>query len=272
MEYAKLSYEIDKLKNYVEERNRLIDVLRIEPSNKDTILVKKQLNYILQLIDETPDLQQAEKYNEILAIISTEDTHFTKEQKGLYHYDTGKLKREEELAVKVILPEPKDLVKKVRFSDHNDVKENYDNSQQLTKLPDSDKGRQDISNIVNFAPYKDAVPMEDDQSAYSMMSNDELLAMQQDTMHDQDTLIDSLSTTMHRTHEISVGIQEEVQYQNDGLLVDLEGMVDATANTLNKAHSKLNKFNKMNRDSGGSYCRGVLIFVLIILLVVLFAL
>ncbi|KAL6939767.1 hypothetical protein ACO0RG_003613 [Hanseniaspora osmophila] len=271
MEYAKLSYEIDKLKNYVEERNRLIDVLRIEPSNKDTIIFKKQLNSILQLIDEVPDLQQAEKYNDILASISGEDTHFTQEQKNLYHYNTEKLKQESELATKKALQEPKDFVKKVRFSDHNDVKENYDNSQQLTKLPFSDQGSQ-ISGIINFAPYKDSQPVNDDQSAYSMMSNDELLAMQHDTIHDQDTLLESLSSTVHRTHDMSLGIHDEVEYQNDGLLVDLEGMVDATANTLNKAHTKLNRFNKMNRDSGGSYCRGALIFVLMILLVVLFVL
>jgi len=97
-------------------------------------------------------------------------------------------------------------------------------------------------------------------------------------MQDQDESLDRLSESIGRQRELSIQIGDELESHN-GLLDDLDIMVDRSRSRLSGARKRLNRFSKKARDNGNSSLSvrlmigslvviGVLIFILIILIII----
>ncbi|KAH3902897.1 uncharacterized protein SCODWIG_01450 [Saccharomycodes ludwigii] len=293
MEVAKLKYELDKLQDIIEERNRLITILNLKPSRKDTISLKKQLNIILNIFDEL-DLYNNGDYNmatiselhsiytNLLDIIPDNDNDISK---SLYEYklkhklsnvinDTDNKDNDTTSSISSLTDAIK--VKKVRFNEHDEIHKYNTNSNSGSNAENENINR------LNFAPYSD-IPDENNvnytnnpahhttEGSFSMLStNREIFSDQKQQLQQQDGILDSLHSTIKRTHQITLGINHEVELQNNEIIPDLERMVDSTDRNLKNANVKLNFFNKFN-STKGSFSRGFIIFLLFIVLLIVIA-
>lgn len=67
MDVLKLGYELDQLSDLVEERTRLVSVLKLAPTSNDNVTLKRQLGSILELLQKcAPNDELISRYNTIL--------------------------------------------------------------------------------------------------------------------------------------------------------------------------------------------------------------
>lgn len=269
MEILKLSYAVDKLWNILDERIRLVSVLKMKPSNNDTINLEKQLNSTLDSLQETAKtvtwagqaqlVLLADRYNEAVASIPDDVV-----DKELYKF-TSPTEIKESDATKAV------EAKKVRFKD--DLLEYEEDS---------------INKNSSFAPYSDELTeqeqLEQDKSklfqgggseatshlqVVPQLSNQELFIQQQQQLLEQDSHLDSLSQSVHRSHGLSVDIHHEMTDQNDGVLRDLESLVDSSGRNLDRAKTRLAVFENTARENGPCLIIVVLVIILVVLLIAL---
>ncbi|CUS20765.1 LAQU0S01e14158g1_1 [Lachancea quebecensis] len=271
MEVLKLSYGVEKLQSLVDERRRLVSVLKMKPSTNDTINMKRQMNTVLDSlqaaakaatnedIDQLNDL--IDKYND--AVFGIPDDSFDKE---LYKF--ASIDKPSEAAMSKPA-EPK----KVRFKDN--VLEYHETSQDAPAA---------------FAPYSDDVSDEerlehdktrlfqassgestglDDLVVAPQLSNQELFTQQQQQLFEQDSHLDNLSRSVQNSHILSLDIHHEVADQNDGVLRDLESLVNNSGRNLDRAKKRLRIFENTARENGPCFIIVVLIIILIVLLIIL---
>ncbi|CDH10666.1 related to Syntaxin-8 [Zygosaccharomyces bailii ISA1307] len=277
MEALQLSYELDKLGDIVEERKRLVTVLKIEPSANDNIKLKKQLSKTLDLLTEsksfdTVGVQEFEsRYSELLNDISDEAL-------DLELYQLPKLDKSKKRISKVDdsntirgTSPSRDLTKKVRFKDEDLVSyedqvqqfEPYtDNPEGLSALQDSEEETQRLFNS----------PAADGGTATIIspqVSNQELFIQQQQQILEQDSHLERLSSSIRTTHNISLSINDEVTDQNDQVLNDLENLLDNGGRNLDRAKRRLMSFERSAKENAPCFIIFVLILILILLLAVL---
>ncbi|KAL3233423.1 Syntaxin-8 [Nakaseomyces bracarensis] len=283
MSILKVSYELDKLRDIVEERQRLVEELGMEPSNSDSVMLKQQLSIVLELLDDNSTVSDFQtyqaQYNDILDNLS-KDKHVDVE---LYRFvpmgetvetsGTGEIMSSGAAEV-TTSGSDEDLLgldsnqKKVRF---NDDLETFPN--------DISPPAQIPPQTMSFQPYHDYEEenqeQESDQQSRSApylderISNDELFARQQQQMLEQDSHLDNLASTVHSTHGISIEINQEVTDQNEHVLDDLENLLDSSSRNLDRAKRRLTNFSNAARENGPCSLIILLTIILIFLLAIL---
>lgn len=279
MEALQLSYELDKLGDIVEERKRLVTVLKIEPSANDNIKLKKQLSKTLDLLTEsrsfeTVDVEEFEsRYAELLNDISDEAL-------DLELYQLPKLdKSKKSISTSTVdgsntirgISPSRDLTKKVRFKDEDLVsyedqvqqfKPYTDNLEGLSALQDSEEETQKLFNSPTAAGETAAI-------ISPQVTNQELFIQQQQQILEQDSHLERLSSSIRTTHNISLSINDEVTEQNEQVLNDLENLLDNGGRNLDRAKRRLMSFERSAKENAPCFIIFVLILILILLLAVL---
>jgi syntaxin 8 len=107
-----------------------------------------------------------------------------------------------------------------------------------------------------------------ENSAEDRSGNDELLQRQSQVMAQQDLSLDVLSESISRQRELSIQIGDELDVQN-GLLDEVDGMVDRSTNRLDSAARRLKSFTTSARENSRLTLIFLLILILFLLLVIL---
>lgn len=279
----RVSYEINKLSDIIEERNRLVDIIGISPSDNDTNKLRSQIRKVLALfgkiIDDDGDANglkgYVREYNSLLESIrsvdGSDEQWLNEKFKPNLKQD---LKRENgndsSLAV---VPSVTDdgsddkrtvgvaSVKRVRFDDtvaYQDVPDNSDGNNKTASG----------STTTTFKPYSDKedTTTSGQPSLLDTVSNQQLFIDQQQQLMDQDTHIESLADSVHRVHGLSLDINREITEQNDEMLTDLESLIERGGRNLGRAKRRLDAFRKASRENGP--CT-IIVFLLIILILLL---
>lgn len=270
----KISYELGKLKDIVEERHRLVVDLGVAPSKSDSISLKQQLNAVLELLNDNaePEFREfQEEYNELLDTYLGEDTHIDLElykfvpvlqKEAVPGHTNEEVKSDEDL----LQLDPNQ--KKVRF---NEDLETFSNEEALS--PPNEVS----STSMTFQPYHDYEEESGGQTSNknnsryydTRSSNDELFARQQQQLLEQESQIDNLASTVHTTHGISIDINQELTDQNHHVLDDLENLLDSSSRNLDRAQRRLTNFTNKARENGPCSIIVLLTIILIFLLLLL---
>ncbi|CCF60423.1 hypothetical protein KAFR_0K00680 [Kazachstania africana CBS 2517] len=262
MELLKLSYEIERLGDIVDERKRLVEALNIRPSSNDNVILKTQMDKILGLLQElaktASELKPTDfetlkdrivEYNSLLSDRLADDDSSI--DKTLYLFQAqitpGKSKKKSSNSSDSSSQESS---KRVRFKDEI----SYNESPQY-----------------GFQPYHDYEEDEEEATIFNtpLVSNEELFASQRQQLDEQDSHLDLLSASMQRTHGLSLDINKEVTEQNTDVLADLENMVDSSGRNLERAQRRLQIFTKTARENGPCATIVLLSIILFFLLIVL---
>ncbi|AET38346.1 syntaxin Ecym_2634 [Eremothecium cymbalariae DBVPG len=163
---------------------------------------------------------------------------------------------------------PPNEVKRVRFQE-NPIEEQEPFSNDMPQFKPCMDDRD-----VEFAQDKqklfdERTPTPDGQIRHSPLTNQDLFIHQQQQLMEQDTQLDHLSDSIRRNHRLTVDINREVTDQNDGVLNDLENMLNSSTQNLDRARRRLQIFEKTARENGPCFMIVVLSMILVLLLVVL---
>lgn len=274
MDVLKLAYETERLADIVEERNRLIQTIKISPSTSDNEKLTQQVQRTYKLVTSLYDQFQSQTLSQIdidsirdcmvtyrRSINDVEEPSFDMKQ---YVFDKEFMDLPtsdpiESSTAEAVIQSPN--VRKVRFSD---------NTQE--DRPVSPEIR---ASDMQFKPYFDdeqaeALPGGGSSNVTNAnISNRELFIEQQQRFMTQDNDIDTLASSVQRAHGISLDIHHEVENQNSGLLADLENMVDTSDRNLQRAKRRLEVFQRTARENGPCTTIILLIIILITLLILL---
>ncbi|QLL34050.1 hypothetical protein HG536_0F03750 [Torulaspora globosa] len=269
MDNLKLLYELGRLEDLVEERVRLTSVLKIRPSSKDNLNLKRQLDKALDLLHETANNNEenlekySKRYSEILLEIPDKVIDL-----ALYEF---------ELPVKGQSPDDdtsdalgsRDLPKKVRFKDENLV--SYNESEQFEPYHDEPQPVPKIDAKVEDDRMKLLNRAEPSQAAVTApaLSNQGLFIQQQQQLLEQDTYLDALGESVRKSHDFAMDINDEVTEQNNQVLHDLESLVDNSGRNLDRAKRRLQVFESTARENGPCFIILLLILILLLLLIML---
>ncbi|GCE97586.1 hypothetical protein ZYGM_003943 [Zygosaccharomyces mellis] len=284
MESLQLSYDLDRLVDIVEERRRLVTVLKIEPSSSDNFSLKKQLNKVLDSLNDAKQNavegleDYANNYNDILMNIQDNAVDIK-----LYEF------RLPQKIPTTITDESsttdgnfvfQDTTKKVRFRDDNLVSYEDDPNQHFVPYKD-DPEHYEVNENVNTEDieyerrklFDSSNALEQTTSVISseapQVPNQDLFIQQQQQLLEQDSQLERLSGSVRTTHGISLSINDEVNEQNEQVLHDLESLLDNGGRNLDRAKRRLKSFQRSAKENGPCFIIVVLILILILLLAVL---
>ncbi|AMD18840.1 HBL062Wp [Eremothecium sinecaudum] len=264
-----LSYEIDKLANLVEERTRLVDVLRMQPSKSDNVLIKKHLNKVLellQLVDNQTDIESYGDINQLVLKYNECVQEFPDEfiDKELYMFN-GRPKET------LRTPLPQQEQKRVRFHDNpvqdllEQQQQEQDQYQSFTRYTDNPEDESDDrAKLLNLETQNVS-----EADISPSLSNQDLFINQQQQLMEQDTHLEHLSRSVQRNHRISMDIHQEVDDQNRGILQDLDHLLGTTSRNLGVVKRKLDIYQKSAAEHGPCVVILVLSAILIFLVIVL---
>lgn len=270
MDNLRLSYELDRLDDIVEERLRLLDLLKIQPSNQDNVKLKKQLNRALDTLNEAvKEIHRSDsietysaKFNDILSKIP-EGTI----ESSLYQFKIP-------VQSKQVEEDLNELPKKVRFKDEDSTLTYVEDDNNFASYRDepnhdpTDAGETDSpdkQNLFGLASQK----VNDPNIIAPGISNQDVFIQQQQQLLEQDSQLNVLSESIHRSHSISLNINQEVTEQNDHVLQDLESLVDYSGRNLDRAKRRLEIFEKSARENGPCFIIVALTLILILLIAIL---
>ncbi|CDO95685.1 unnamed protein product [Kluyveromyces dobzhanskii CBS 2104] len=260
MNSLKIEYEIEKLSEIVDERNRLIDVLHMQPSKNDNVKLKKHINHMLDSLkdfeDDVPPSEQdrfehqIRAYNDIINSLPV-----TLIDRKLYEFalkpelkDAKKVRFKEDLVEDYKEPEKK-------FKPYKDDVDPADNSDELLEIQ-----RQELlGNRESGTPKYSISPQ---------VSNQDIFIQQQQQLMEQESHLTNLSSSMNRTHGVSLEINDEVEQQNQHLLTDLERQVDRSESNLRRAGRRLDTYEASSREKGSCLLIALLSIILFILLII----
>ncbi|CUM65466.1 uncharacterized protein PRCAT00003106001 [Priceomyces carsonii] len=253
---SKISICLDQLDSNIEERDRLINLLKLTPSSNDnydlvTLLgrIRKYLGYLQD--DLISLIERGENESSLTAEF--------KDMVSRFQYLTQKLSND--LTIDILeyeferkeLPKSKDAVKSVRFKDNPEHPEEDLKSELMGSQP--------------FQPYHD-----DDQNteteSFDNESNQQMFALHAQRLLEQDQSLDSLHDSIQRQHSMGLTINNELD-NHLIILNDLEQGVDGSYQRLNTATNRLNDFRRKCKENGSMITIIVLTVILILLLVVL---
>lgn len=262
MNQLKIEFEIEKLKEIVDERNRLLNMLQMQPSKNDTLQLKKHLNRSLDLLNEAFNESNFEElanleissmsYNDIVDSISDDLI-----DKSLYHF-TKKFNPKEEKRVRF----KENLVEEFsseqpKFKPYKDVEDNITTNNEVSL----DKQKQEL-----FGPV--GSKKEPKYVLKPLLSNQDLFISQQQQLMEQESHLNGLSGSIQRTHGISMDINDEVLSQNAQLLTDLESQVDKSDGNLRRAAHRLESYEMSSREKSSCLYILILSLILCILLII----
>lgn len=119
-------------------------------------------------------------------------------------------------------------------------------------------------------PQKDSEPVyppyTDDPEAQGGYDPNVMLQAQRKMMDDQDHQLSHLSTSLNRTHTLSVAINSELEVHH-GLLEELDTDLEGTQSRLGGARRRLDRVAKGVKGNGSAVAIALLILVLLILII-----
>lgn len=254
-----ISYEIDKLANLVDELNRLINVLHIQPSKDYSVTIKKhtiKAYDLLKAVDNENDIENYDYINELFLKYNKciQDLPDDLVDKDLYRFKTkpnsSKIRSQQNF-------------KRVRFHDNPVESDTIELEAQIFKPYKDDPSELEEQDRAKLF----ASPVIQKSHENSFLTNHDLFIQQQQQLIDQDSYLDHLSHSVYRNHGLSLDIGREINEQNAGVLYELENIVDATANNLNRVKSKLDVYWRSTAEQGPC----ILILVLTLILIFLVA-
>ena len=245
---------LDQLDSVIEERDRLITILKLVPSSNDNLdlinslnKVIKSLNYIQKdIINLSKNgSPKPEIYEELVS--NFEDLYnrydqLTNTLTGDIYVDINEYGFEKLDISKVNIPG-----KSVRFSDK---------VEETSPVPEIQQ---------HFKPYRDD---EESVASFESQTNPQMFAQHQQQLISQDEDLGVLHDSVRRQHSMGLHINEEI---DDHLIMlnDLELGVERSQFMLNSATNKLKSFRQKCRENGSLVTIVVLTVILIVLLVVL---
>lgn len=283
MENLKLSYELDRLNDVVEERVRLVTALGIQPSTKDNVNLKKQLSKTLDILNEVANITTDEgsleeyisQYNDILEDIPNDTIDTT-----LYYFQAPPKIQASPIIMdnnnSSSIPLSRDLRKKVRFKDDdlvayndNDQFKPYHDEPMEELTDDTERSSQNDRKKLLSTSSPSSNSTESHNTISPMVSNQEIFIQQQQQLLQQDSYLNTLSNSVQRSHNISLDINNEVTEQNDHVLQDLESLVDNSGRNLDRAKRRLEIFEKSAKENGPCFIIVILTLILFLLVIVL---
>lgn len=246
---------IDELDSLLEERERLVQILKLSPSkndNYDLINLLERLNkHLSYLYDDINNLKG-------------ENTEFEQEFNDLIRkYDAAIRKLEDDsLDIEEYVYHAKEFVKEEVKRDLKSVrfKDNLEEEQE-------EQDRHTLMGSRPYEPYLDN-PDSTDAESFDALSNQQIYAQHQQQLLQQDENLDALHQLIRNQHQIGITINSEL---DDHMIIlnDLEQGVDNSTFRLNNARSKLADFRRRCQENGSLVTIVVLTVILILLLVVL---
>ena len=242
---------IEQLRENIEERSRLI-FLKLVPSQSENlelvsvlVRIKRALTHLNEDITGDHIQNFGSTYNELVAEYGYLLGDLSKDSYidvGLYEF--SKTLQVEEAAKKT-----------VRFKDHEAVDD------EATQM------RNELMGTFNFKPYRDE---ETDRNTLLSVdtTNQELFALQQQQMLEQDQILDQLHGSIVNQHSLGVGIGQELD-EHLIILGDLERGLDRSLSRVQRATNGVQDFRRKVTENGSLTTIIVLTIILIVLLVVL---
>lgn len=245
---------LDQLDSVIEERDRLITVLKLVPSSNDNLdlinclnKVIKSLNYIQNDIVNLSKkgTTKPEIYEELVLGFENLLNRYNQLTNNLtedIYVDINEYGFERKEIPKVNIPG-----KSVRFSDK---------VEETSPVPEVQQ---------HFKPYRDD---EESVASFESQTNPQMYAQHQQQIINQDEDLGVLHNSVRRQHSMGLHINEEI---DDHLIMlnDLELGVERSQFMLNSATNKLKSFRQKCRENGSLVTIVVLTVILILLLVVL---
>lgn len=247
---------LDELKSLIEERDKLVNVLRLEPSANDNYNMindlertTKTLKYLQQdfltIIAENEGISR-EEYEQLAEIY----WNFARE----YYKLTDALR--EDLSIDIQEYQAKDL-EIAAFPQQNKSVRFEEVSEQANGVEPS------------FAPFRDEEEMETETvRSFESQTNPELFAQHQQQILAQEEDLGELHGSVRRQHNMGLQINDELE-DHMMILDDLEQGVGDSLNRLDRAAKRLAAFRKKCQENGSLLSVVILTVILILLLVIL---
>lgn len=257
---TKIKSHLDQLSGLLEERNRIINLLKLSPSQSDNLdlinllaKIQTELKYQRQDIasgfvaDFAEDFASiVDSYSQLLAELSLDP-----------YVDAQEYVFANKIPTEVAETTAR---KSVRFKDYDGDDDAEDTEQLRSQL---------MGTSTNFRPYRDE---EDDGDRNTLLSvdttNQELFAQHQQQLLQQDQSLDRLHDLVRVQHSMGRSIGDELD-EHLIILNDLERGVDTSSTRLGRASSSIRNFQRKVRENGSLATIIVLTVILILLLVVL---
>uniref|UniRef100_A0A0L0P1W6 t-SNARE coiled-coil homology domain-containing protein n=1 Tax=Candidozyma auris TaxID=498019 RepID=A0A0L0P1W6_CANAR len=258
--FTKIRSYLDQLLANIEERQRLIDVLKLTPSLDDNLdlinllaKIKKSFQYLHLDISAGHIDAFADQFSTLI------DSY--KSSLDVLSKDAYIDAHEYEYTDKIVKPEAPELNTKklVRFKDYDADEEDNMRSQLM-------------GTSTTIKPYRDDPDQQLDSDALSLQSvdtsNREMFAQHQQQLLEQDQHLDALHDSIRTQHLMGRNINLELD-EHLILLNDLERGVDDSGSRLGRASGRLKDFRTKVSENGSLVTIIVLSVILILLLVVL---
>lgn len=238
MSLASIANNLNLLEIIIDERLRLINILKLTPSTNDNFDLINQLAKLTKLFkasdNDTPKFKQlVNQYNDLLDQLNDDST--------------------------INIEEYKHIIKKsknVRFKD------------------DTNDLRNELMGTTKFKAYKDE-PEESEPNQSNRHSdfepsesNQDLFSQNQQLISQQDEDLDMLHDSVKIQKSMGLNINEEID-SHLIMLNDLENGVDSSQLRLDGANNRLREYRRKFQENGSLITIVVLTIILILLLVVL---
>lgn len=255
---TKLGVYVDQLESDIEERDRLVHVLRLSPSSNDNndlinlmINLEKYFTYLQDDLLQKRNIRDESIWKEFKSLVNRYDH-------ALEYFDTdGTIEVSEYRFV------AKDLAPKGENEVDREM-EAVETGSKSVRFQDEVEYEESRSNLMGtraFQPYSDS-------ESFDNSTNRQLFAQHQQTLLQQDEDLDVLHQSVRRQHAMGVTINEELD-DHLILLGDLESGVDLAELRLGSAGNRLRSFRQKCKENGSMLTIVVLTIILVLLLVVL---
>lgn len=241
----RLTTFLDQLESQLDERHRLKDILKLEPSSNDNYEVITQLSKIVKSLGYLQDDIINQEITNELVISKFKELHTKYEQL------TGDLE-DDSLNIEDYRFEAKPLPKvskTVRFTDD----QHEDNEDEL---------RNQLMGTHQFKPFKD------DPEEVGNLSNHQMFAKHQQQLLKQDEDLDILHGSVKIQRNMGLTINDEIE-NHLIMLNDLEQGVESSQLRLDSTSNRLKEFRTKVEENGSLVTIVTLTIILIVLLVVL---
>lgn len=254
---------LNQLESQIDERDRLITVLKLEPSSNDNYDLINQLSKIVQNLS----LIQLDIHKQEVNDTVTNDF---KELAGKYEAAISGLEKDmyvniNDYKFKVSLPDKgKDSI-----SVEAEGSNNGQASRKTVRFKDETEEdlRNELMGTKSFKPYRDD-ESEQDNNSINDLNNHQLFAKHQQQILDQDQDLDVLHDSVRLQKSMGQNINDEID-SHLIMLNDLERGVDNSHVHLTNTNNRLTDFRTKVQENGSLITIITLTVILILLLVVL---
>ncbi|CCH61275.1 hypothetical protein TBLA_0E02220 [Henningerozyma blattae CBS 6284] len=269
-------FEKNRLVDLINERKRLINLLKIEPSIRDNDQIDLQLGKVFDILDSN-DFKSSASKNEIVLsdlkqlILDIPDLDLNSYLIRIE--DIGKDIREYKQRAEQSKYSDINVKKTVKF-DEDSIKNSTWKEQQKDSNDESplldDLNTSTID--YNFQPYTDNPTSNTNTNTnafdHSLLSNQEIFENNQTLLDQQNVHLETLASSVGKGRNLAKDINSEVTDQNNNLLTDLERLVDNSHRRLGRATTRLDVWDRASKSTR-SWSRGCIIVVLVIILILL---